>query len=325
MKTKIFLLIVLLSGSFLLIKLRGQEQNQAQEDPINTLIRPFLDSLRIVIPLEGADTAAFQLESFFPASRVNDNRFDDYHLEGSFSDYTPKNPRLNGLLSDTVSLFAGCRLSLSYKLSDENYTQEQVIEKNYRFTSKAETSPSGEKMIRQTLYLSALPKRPEGGFIEITIFDGKEDKSVEIGKPVYRFINVYPTGQSQQYANYLQKDSEGVYSPISFEEGSDRTFPSFKGGSVGFFMFCNKYMKYPPKALAEKRSAMVILQAIITEKGEVKDISVQNGDEPDFVKEAVRLAKKSSGKWIPATHNGINIADKRDIVVQFNPEYAPAW
>jgi len=70
---------------------------------------------------------------------------------------------------------------------------------------------------------------------------------------------------------------------------------------------------------------MVILQATITEKGEVKDISVQNGDEPDFVKEAIRLAKMSSGKWIPATRNGKNIADKRDIVVQFNPEYAPAW
>jgi hypothetical protein len=325
MKTRVFILIALLSASFPLIKLRGQEHKQVQENPLNTLIRPFLDSLRVVFPLEAADTTTFRFESFFPASRVNDNRFDDYNLEGSFSNYTPENPRLTGLLSDTVSLFAGCRLSISYKLTDENYTQERVIEKNYRFTSKAETSASSEKMIRQTLYLSALPKRPEGGFIEITIFDGKEDKPVDIGKPVYRNMNVYPTGQSQKYANYLLKDADETYSPIKFEEGSDRTFPSFKGGSVGFFMFCNKYMKYPPQALKEKRSGIIILQATITEKGEVKDISVQTGDDPDFIKEAIRLAKMSSGKWIPATHNGINIADTRDIVVQFNPEYAPAW
>ena len=144
-----------------------------KENPINTLIRPFLDSLRVVIPLEETNHTVFRLESFFPASRVNDNRFDDFSLEGVFSGYVPENPRLKGLLSDTVSLFAGCRISIEYKLADEHYTQERVIENDYRFTSKAEFSPSGEKMIRQTLYLSSLPERPAGGFIEITIFDGK--------------------------------------------------------------------------------------------------------------------------------------------------------
>jgi len=57
----------------------------------------------------------------------------------------------------------------------------------------------------------------------------------------------------------------------------------------------------------------------------VKNISVVIGAEPDFEKEAIRLVKKSSGKWIPATHNGKNIADTKNISVQFNPEYAPVW
>jgi len=301
------------------------DKRAVEENPINTLIRPFLDSLRIVIPTEETDPAVFRLESFFPASRVNDNKFDDFTLEGTFSGYVPQNPRLKGLLSDAIGLFAGCRISIEYKLADEKYTQERVIENDYRFTSKAELSPSGEKMIRQTLYLSALPERPAGGFIETCIFDGKDNKPVEIGKPVYRFINVYKTGQSEKYANYLQKDAEGVYSPINFEEGSDRTFPIFKGGQIGFFMFQNKYMKYPPKALEEKRSARILLQATITEKGKVKDISVVIGADPDFNKEAIRLVEKSSGKWIPATRNGKKIADTKNISVQFNPEYAPVW
>ena len=325
MKTRVLILIILLSCSYFLIKLRGQEQNRVQDPPLNTLIRPFLDSLRIVFPSEGVDSTAFQLESFFPASRINDNRFEDYNLEGFLSDYVPENNRLRGLLSDTVSLFDGCRISLSYSLTNENYAQERVIEKNYRFTSKSENSLSGEKMIRQTLHLSALSKRPEGGFIEITIFDDKEDRPVEMGKPVYRFINVYPTGQSEKYANYLQKDFDGALSPIEFEEGSDRTFPYFKGGQVGFFMFQNKYMKYPPKALEEKISDRVLLQATITEKGKVKDISVLIGEDPSFIKEAIRLVKKSSGKWVPATSNGKNIKDIKEILVQFDPEYAPAW
>jgi TonB family protein len=84
-------------------------------------------------------------------------------------------------------------------------------------------------------------------------------------------------------------------------------------------------MKYPPKALEEKPSEMVLLQLLITEKGKVKDISVLNAADPDFVKEAIRLVKKSSGKWIPATHNGKKIADTKNITVQFNPEYAPMW
>ena len=301
------------------------DMHAVEENPINTLIRPFLDSLRIVIPLEATNHTVFQLESFFPASRVNDNSFDDFTLEGTFSDYVPENPHLKGLLSDAVRLFNGCRISIEYKLANEEYTQERVIENGYSFTSKAEFSPSGEKMIRQTLYFSALPERPAGGFIEISIFDGKDNKPVEIGKPVYRFINVYKTGQSDKYANYLQKDAEGVYSPINFEEGSDRTFPIFKGGQIGFFMFQNKYMKYPQKALEEKRSGMVLLQATITENGKVKDISVVVGAEPDFNKEAIRLVEKSSGKWIPATRNGKKIADTKNISVQFNPEYAPVW
>jgi len=323
MKTRVFLLIALLSCSFLLSKLKGQDQDQ--EHPLNTLIRPFLDSLRVIVPSEEIDTTAFLLESFFPASRINDKQFDDYTLEGSLSDYSPENPRIKGFLSDTVSLFDGCRISLNYALTDESYVQKRIIEKNFRFTSKAETSPSGEKMIRQTIYLSALPERPQNGFIEIAIFDGKEDKPVDIGKPVYRFINVQSKIDSQKYAGYLLKDADGVYSPITFREGSDRTFPSFKGGRVGFFIFQNKYMKYPPKALEEKRSGMVLLQLLITEKGKVKDISVLNKEEPDFVKEAIRLVKKSSGKWNPATHNGKKIADTKDVAVQFNPEYAPEW
>jgi len=60
---------------------------------------------------------------------------------------------------------------------------------------------SGGMKAVETLYLSALPERPAGGFIEISIFDGKDNKPVEIGKPVYRFINVYKTGQSEKYAN----------------------------------------------------------------------------------------------------------------------------
>ena len=301
------------------------DMQASEENPINTLIRPFLDSLRIVIPSEETNNTVFQLESFFPASRANDNRFDDFTFKGTFSDYIPENPRLKGLLSNAIGLFDGCRISIEYKLANEDYTQERVIENDYHFTSKAEFSPSGEKMIRQTLYLSALPERPAGGFIEINIFDGKDNKPVEIGKPVYRFINVYKTGQSAEYANYLQKDAEGVYSPINFEEGSDRTFPFFKGGRIGFFMFQNKYMKYPPKALEEKRSGTVLLKATITEKGKIKDISVVIGADPDFEKEAIRLVKKSSGKWISATHNGKKIADTKNISVQFNPEYAPVW
>ena len=323
MKTRFFLLITLLLCSFLFIKLKGQEQKQTY--PLNTLIRPFLDSLRVVIPLEEADSTVFRLESFFPASRVNDNRFDDYVLEGSLNDYSPENPHIKGLLSDPVSLFDSCRLSLEYALTNASYDQEQIIERSYRFTSKAEISSSGEKTIRQTMYLSSLPKHPEGGFMEITIFDGKENKPVEIGKPVYRHLLVRAVNKSPEFANYLLKDDEGVYSPINFEEGSDRTFPSFKGGRIGFFVFQNKYMKYPPTALEEKRSGRVLLEFLVTEKGKVEKFSVLNTEAPDFVKEAIRLLKKSSGKWIPATHNGEKITDTKIIVVQFDPEYAPVW
>jgi TonB family protein len=277
----------------------------------------------------GEKPGEFLLESFFPASRASSKLFDNYSTEGEFNPYIPENPRLNGLLSPAIPLFSDVRISLNYSLYNGSFDNEVKIGYRYRFVSRAETKPSGEKFIRQTLSLTASPKQAEGGFIELQFFDRSEVKPLEIGRPVYRHILVRAyddeRDESTGYANYLLKNSEGVYSPTDFADGSDRTLPEFKGGSLGLFIFQVKYMEYPPKALAERLSETILVTATITEKGAVKDVEIMSGSDPDLRKEALRLVKKTSGKWIPATHNGKNIPDFKVIPINFNPEYAPQW
>lgn len=296
------------------------------KEHLNKLIRPYLDSLQIIAFNEENNTIC--LESLFPASRVNNPVFDDYETEGIFSSQVHRNPNLLCYVTGPIAVFNGLRISVGNALSkggEYNYAKID-LEKKYRFVSKEEISPSGEKLIRQTLEVKTfLSQAPELGFVELEIWDDKEDVPVDIGRPVYRHALYYKGERAPGYATHLLRDADGVYSPIDFSEGSDRTFASFKGGRMGLFVFQIKYMEYPKEAIEKNLSGSVLITATITPDGKIEDISFFNQVDPVFKEEAMRLAKKTSGKWIPATRNGKNIEDQTTFSIQFEPQYMQTW
>ena len=297
---------------------------QAQTPDWNGLIRPFLDSMRIV-PFNDVDKTIC-LVSVFPASRAVDAQFDDYETEGLFTFHASDNPKMPFFTTQPIALYHGLRLGVKHSIYRGTEYTNIDLEKKYRFTSKAEENAAGEKMIRQTLELKTfLNQEPRGGIIEAEFWSETENKALEIGRPVYRHALYYTGERAPNHATHLAKDAEGVYSPIDFEEGSDRTFPSFKGGRMGLFVFQIKYTKYTPEMLEKETPTHVLVNATITTKGKIKNISFMNSLDPAFQKEALRLVKKTSGKWIPATKNGAPIEDTTTFTLQFDPQFAPSW
>jgi hypothetical protein len=298
------------------------QAHTAADKYANALIRPFLDSLRVDTSEE--DMRSLRLVSVFPASRAANQQFNDFADTGILKSYTPGNPMLNGRVTNPIQIFDGMRIALEYALSNEY--DDAGITLDYKFTSRAETSADGTDMIRQTLELTALPDQEiNGGFVEAIIWDSTEDEPVSIGRPVYRHVIVYRGSQPDHYATHLLRDADGVYSPIDFTEGSDRTFPSFKGGRTGEFIYVIRTMKYPRKALENNMRSTVHVTMTVTAKGKVRDIDFMVEPDPVFRAEAMRLARKTSGKWIPATRNGENVDDEKVMHIEFYPEYAPKW
>lgn len=187
-------------------------------------------------------------------------------------------------------------------------------------------APGGTKMIRQTLELTVLPgEEITSGFVEAIIWDFAADEPVDIGRPVYRHTMIYRGYRRDNHATHLLRDADGVYSPIDFTEGSDRTFASFKGGRTGEFVYTIRTMKYPREALEQGTAGVAHVEMTVTARGRVKDVGFMIEPDPVFRKEALRLTRKTSGKWIPATRNGENIDDYKVMTIQFHPEYAPRW
>lgn len=309
-----------------LMPCKALAQTGDKADHLNRLIRPCLDSLRIVAFDEEAHTIC--LEALFPAARAKEPTFENFETEGVFSYHTHTNPNLKCYVTEPIAIFDGLRISVVSALSkgsESNYKNIDM-ETRYHFFSKLEVSQSGEKMIRQTLKMKMfLNQEPTLGFLEAEFWDAKENRPVDIGRPVYRHVLYYKGKRAPGHATHLARDAEGVYSPIEFTEGSDRSFPLFKGGRMGLFVFQIKYMKYPQEAVEANLSGHALITATITAKGKIKDIDFLNDVEPVFRKEAIRLAKKTSGKWIPATRNGEPIEDETTFSLQFDPQYVPVW
>ena len=317
--------ILLLFAGLCAIQISGAQSHTPAGDSLNLLIRPFLDSLRVDSSIE--DLHTLRLYSLFPASRAVDARFDNFSQTGLLTSFVPENDRLTGRTTEPFAIFGGMRLALIYSLYQNNYTDEIALNAAYTFTSRAETALGGEKMIRQTLTLTALSDDDQitGGDVETVIYQPDTDAPIEIGRPVYRIVDVHRDDVDPGLATHFIRDADGVLHTIDISEGSDRTLPSFKGGRLGAWIYALREMKYPPEALEKNMSADVLVQMTITARGKVKDIEFMSEPDPVFRKEALRLARKSSGKWIPATRNGENIDDETVWPIQFDSRYAPKW
>ena len=100
MKKSLFLFVCLLSFS---VSFARQRVDVSADESLNTLIRPFLDSLRVVTSED--NERSIQLVSVFPAPRAGNERFDNFSESGLLNLFTPEKrtvERTNYELDDLV-------------------------------------------------------------------------------------------------------------------------------------------------------------------------------------------------------------------------------
>lgn len=314
----LFLLLTVFASG--ISRVKAQQNNLPEEQlRLRQEVRPYLDSLIIEEPKpEDTDISLFRLEAIFPVNKLT--RFGTN--EGEFTAFTPDNPKKKGLVTEPIPLLGDARIALIYSFADD-YKNEVPIAWKYRFESVRQKGVSGEEMACQSLYLHVLNNlrfsRIKVGLMDVVLLppdnDGKQINNVP--KLGYRSMSFSRADGGQYMLTYLLKTNEGVYSPIDRAEGSDRTFPEYVGGSSAQFWFIRQNMEYPEKAIEEEVSGTVLIACTVEPDGSVADPHVFLGSEPLLNDEAIRLVGLTSGKWIPATRNGKNIADEKVIPVTF--------
>ena len=93
----------------------------------------------------------------------------------------------------------------------------------------------------------------------------------------------------------------------------------FKGGFVELRNMIAANIKYPEEAAKAGVGGRVIVSFTIGTDGSVSDVKVMKGVNEALDQEAIRVAKLTSGQWIPASTDGKPIATRFTLPVSFSP------
>jgi TonB family protein len=101
--------------------------------------------------------------------------------------------------------------------------------------------------------------------------------------------------------------------------------PEYKDGVAAMYHFLNANIRLKKSDLIANKHFVggnhaVYVGFIVTEKGEIKDVFVKKGakDLPELDKEAVRVVKLMSGKWIAGKHQNKAVDMPYTIPVSFH-------
>jgi len=85
------------------------------------------------------------------------------------------------------------------------------------------------------------------------------------------------------------------------------TMPQFKGGETEMQRFIAENLKYPVIAQENRIQGRVSVRFIVTETGNITDVTIVKGVDPSCDREAVRVVK-AMPKWIPGKQKGQNVS-----------------
>lgn len=131
----------------------------------------------------------------------------------------------------------------------------------------------------------------------------------------YNFTTKEITYLKNEYADtsfkiniYMKRDTLAVH--------PDRP-PLFIGGNYQFYSLINNNMKYPTIAQEQEIQGRVIMEINIDEYGRAINFRVLKGLHPAIDKEALRLVELFKDNWVPATYNGVNVASRMILPLNF--------
>jgi TonB family protein len=243
------------------------------------------------------------------------------------------------LLFTAIFLFASSMIALAqpnprqtgdtiyYKLGDIGYIQECPRDSATAFGIKEEFNAKTHPV--KIFYLSS--REP---MAEYEVYDKKNDTvkirdTVQIKNGYYK--EWYPSGKTKINSYYVEDKLEGdltmyfrngiisrsekwkkgeCLSGDCFNEKGEkveylpyRQLPTFNGGISALYKYIGKNLKYPSSMARKGIQGVVKIRFVIGRKGDVTDVTVLQGVNPDLDKEAVRIVSQMP-KWNPGSFDG---------------------
>lgn len=174
------------------------------------------------------------------------------------------------------------------------------------------TTTSGNNLLETggMVYLTAISNDKE---CEI-----REDSPIEIGFPYTRkkegmqlFMGDRSTDDVIDWR--VDIDSTNLSQEVIAVPDVDASFP---GGQLEFYKFLAENLEYPPSLMDEGFSGKVYIKFVVTNTGEIQDVTIEKGNNSHFNKIAIDFVKKMP-KWIPAQSNGRNVSSYYRIPINF--------
>ena len=95
----------------------------------------------------------------------------------------------------------------------------------------------------------------------------------------------------------------------------------YPGGYAALMQFINENIQYPELAVEDNAQGFVVISFIVEKDGSISDVKVARGRHPELDKEAVRVVKKITKKFIPAKQNGKIVRYRFNIPISFKLTY----
>jgi TonB family protein len=131
----------------------------------------------------------------------------------------------------------------------------------------------------------------------------------------------------------FKRDIPDSLNTAAFEEvGSDRVpitdpipkpgdrFPSFRGGSVGFYKYIATHLRHPETEAVNYRAGMIRLSFVVDQDGTVVDVRVIQGINQLYDAAAVNVLK-GCPKWQPGIRDGKPIKVSYNVPIRFSVDW----
>jgi len=123
----------------------------------------------------------------------------------------------------------------------------------------------------------------------------------------------------------MDEDTEIDFADLAMEEEEEEDapvffivedMPEFPGGEVELRKYIAKSVKYPVIAQENGIQGRVYISFVVSKKGEVTDVKVARGVDPNLDKEAIRVVK-AMPKWKPGKQRGKAVKVSYTVPINF--------
>lgn len=203
-------------------------------------------------------------------------------------------------------------------------TGEKVAEPEQQQDFKEEEEVADQEEISEEQAITKTPveEEPEKK-VETTVSGGS-------GRQTYKFNSNSDSAELKRQAGYgkaadtntIEAGDTFAAEPEAVEVDADAVYdiveemPEFPGGKNAMLQYIRNNLEYPRKAKRRDIEGKVYVSFVIDKSGNVTDVKVVKGDEPELYEAAIEVVK-SMPRWTPGKQRGVPVKVKYILPIKF--------